>query len=76
MKKADNLVPSIFALVTVRELKDDAVVDEYLVNYSNHPTKLWLTKLHVWALTNDKKLIIERATSDQISGRTLFSPSA
>jgi hypothetical protein len=64
---------SLFSIVEVIS-SEDKVERSYLVNYSHHGTKLWLTRVIIWCLTNDKMLTIEEATAEDVATRLLFTP--
>lgn len=40
--------------VLERTKEEDEVIQDYNVNFSHYDTKLWLTRLFVWAMLNDK----------------------
>ena len=64
--------PSLFSMVTIIGKNEED--REFLVNYSSHGTKVWLTKTLIWALTNDREVSIMRATPDEVATRPLFTP--
>lgn len=64
--------PSLFSMVTI--IGDKEEDREFLVNYSNHTTKIWLTKTLIWALTNNREISIMRATPEEVATRPLFTP--
>jgi len=68
-----NFIPTLFSLVEIID-PEEKVEREFLVNYSDHETKLWLTKTLIWCLTNDRMMTVERATEEDIKTRRLFTP--
>lgn len=68
-----SYVPTLFSVVEVIDTTDK-VERSFLVNYSDHETKVWLTKTLIWCLTNDKMMTVERATPDDIATKRLFTP--
>jgi len=64
---------SIYCMVEVW-LNEDEVEREYLVNYSDFKTKEWLTKLLVWALMNQREVLLKPATEAEIASVRMFVP--
>ena len=64
---------SIYCMVEVW-LNKDEVEREYLVNYSDFKTKEWLTKLLVWALMNQREVLLKPATEAEIASVRMFVP--
>lgn len=71
---SDTNNPSIFAVVTI-EFENGDVEREFLINYSHHETKLWLTRTQVWALTNERVVYIQRASESDIASKKQFIPT-
>lgn len=72
VRKNANYQASLFSVVKV---KGEGFEDrEFLVNYSNHATKIWFTKTMIWALTNGRQISITRASTRDIESRPLFTP--
>lgn len=66
---------SIYCIVEVWEPDNDLDAEkEYLVNFSDHQTKEWLTRLMVWALTNTREVLIKPATEAEMSSMRMFVP--
>lgn len=72
----NNTPASIFCVVAVVDPDSGDVEREFLINYSHHGTKLWLTKTIVWCMTNDRQLEICAATNKDMRTRQLFIPSS
>lgn len=64
---------TIFAIVST--ILGDDVEKEFLINFSHHDTKLWLTKTTVWCLTNDRILEIRPASPKDIQTKRMFIPT-
>ncbi len=64
--------PSLFSLVTITG--KDVPVREFLINYSHHDTKVWLTKTLIWGLMNERQINVARATARDIETKQLFTP--
>lgn len=71
-QKAQNYQPSLFSVVKITGGEDPA--REFLINYSDHNTKLWLTRTMIWGLTNGRTVSIVRANTKDIESRQLFTP--
>lgn len=67
-----NYQPTLFSVVRI--IGGGVPDREFLVNYSDHNTKVWLTKTTIWALTNGRTLSIVRAATKDIEARPLFMP--
>lgn len=67
-----NYQPTLFSIVKI--VGEGWPDKEFLVNYSDHNTKVWLTKTTIWALTNGRSLSIVRAATKDIESRPLFTP--
>lgn len=64
---------SIYALVEVWTKEED-VEKEYLINFSDYKTKEWLERTMVWALSNDREILIKPATDAEMNSMRMFSP--
>lgn len=64
---------SIYALVEVWTT-DEQVEKEYLVNFSDFKTKEWLTRLMVWALMNQREILLKAAGDHEMSSMKMFVP--
>lgn len=71
-QKAQNYQPSLFSVVKITGGKDPE--REFLINYSDHNTKVWLTRTMIWGLTNGRTVSIVRANTKDIESRQLFTP--
>jgi hypothetical protein len=67
------ITTSIYCVVEVWENEED-FEKEYLVNYSDFKTKEWLTKTLVWALMNQREVVIKPATTEQMNTMRMFVP--
>jgi len=66
---------SIYCLVEVWESDNELDAEkEYLVNFSDFKTKEWLTRLMVWALTNQREVVIKPATEGMMTSMKMFVP--
>lgn len=66
---------SIYCLVEVWESDNEIDAEkEYLINFSDFKTKEWLTRLMVWALTNQREVVIKPATEGMMSSMKMFVP--
>lgn len=63
---------SIHCLVEVWQ--EDDVEKEYLVNFSDYKTKEWLTRLLVWALMNQREVLIKPAGEAEMTSMRVFVP--
>lgn len=67
-----NYQPTLFSVVKiVGEGVDDR---EFLINFSEHDTKVWYTRTLIWGLTNARTISIVRATQKDLESRPLFTP--
>jgi hypothetical protein len=66
---------SIYCTVEVF-LEDDSDVPEkeYLINFSDGPTKEWLTRLMVWALMNKREVLLKPAGEAEMNSMKMFLP--
>lgn len=64
---------SIYCVVEVWT-SDDELEKDYLVNYSDHNTKEWLTRLLVWGLMNSREILIKAATEAEMTSKKMFMP--
>lgn len=63
---------SIYAHVEV--WLDDEVEKEYLINFSDYKTKEWLMRLQVWALMNEREILIKPSTPEVMASLKMFIP--
>ena len=66
---------SIYCVVEVWEPGNELEAEkEHLVNFSDYKTKEWLTRLMVWALTNQREVLIKPATEAELTSMRMFVP--
>lgn len=66
---------SIYCIVEIwTKDSEDEVEKEYLVNFSDYKTKEWLTRLMVWALMNEREILIKPASEKEMSSMRMFVP--
>ncbi len=66
---------SIYCLVEVWETDNELDAEkEYLINFSDYKTKEWLTRTMVWALTNQREIVIKPATEAMLNSMKMFVP--
>jgi hypothetical protein len=53
---------------------EDVAEKEYLINFSDFKTKDWLTRLMVWALMNQREILIKPATDVEMNSMKVFIP--
>lgn len=71
-KRNPNYQATLFSVVKISG--EGAPDREFLVNFSNHETKVWLTKTMIWGLMNGKTVSITRASQRDTESRQLFIP--
>lgn len=65
---------SIYCTVEVFEDDNDTPEKEYLVNFSDYKTKEWLTRLLVWALMNNREVLLKAAGEQEMTSMKMFVP--
>ena len=66
---------SIYCIVEVWEADNELDTEkEYLVNFSDYKTKEWLVRLMVWALTNQREVVIKPASEAAMASMKMFVP--
>lgn len=66
---------TIYSVVEVWEAGEHQVPEKsHLINFSDFKTKEWLIKLLVWALMNDREVLIKPASQAEMDGMKMFVP--